>query len=230
MGGIVTAWTIPNILTMGRIAAAPCVVLVFVFFDRPLADWLAFGLFVGAAVTDFFDGWLARKLDQVSELGKMLDPIADKVMVIVGLMVILGHAMPLAPAAGYTLSLILIPAALIGLREVLISGVREYLGEFKLPVTFIAKCKTTAQLVAVGSGLVLGAFEPGVNEAFLRAFLSGEQQVIHATPQEAHFHQIYFGMGLLTVTLLWLAAILTVISGWGYLQSALEHMRASEVS
>ena len=82
-------WTIPNILTIGRLVAAPCVALVFVVFDRPLADWLAFWIFVVAAMTDFFDGWLARKFNQVSELGKMLDPIADKVMVVIALSLII---------------------------------------------------------------------------------------------------------------------------------------------
>ena len=221
-------WTIPNILTMLRILAAPGMVLAFAFLDRPLADWVALGLFAAAAVTDFFDGWLARKLDQVSELGKMLDPIADKVLVMVGLMIILGLAMPLSFSAGYTLSLLLIPAAVIALREVLISGVREFLGEIKLPVTFIAKAKTTVQLLAVGSGLLMGAFEPDVNRSYLFSLLRDETQRVFLSPQEAFFEMVYFGAGVLTVILFWLAALLTVISGWGYMRQALTHIRARE--
>ena len=136
-------WTIPNILTIGRLIAAPCVALVFVAFERPLADWLAFCIFVGAAATDFFDGWLARKWGQVSELGKMLDPIADKVMVAISLSMIV--------ALGGTSTLLVVPFAVILSREILISGVREYLGDIKLPVTSAAKFKTTCQMLAIGA-------------------------------------------------------------------------------
>lgn len=144
-------WTIPNILTFGRLIAAPCVALVFVVFERPLADWLAFWIFIGAAATDFFDGWLARKLDQVSELGKMLDPIADKAMVVIALAVILA-------LGGLTFWLV-VPCAIIWSREILISGVREYLGSIKLRVTLAAKLKTTIQMVAIGTVLLFFATE-----------------------------------------------------------------------
>ncbi|MFK7942797.1 MAG: CDP-diacylglycerol--glycerol-3-phosphate 3-phosphatidyltransferase [Paracoccaceae bacterium] len=222
-------WTIPNILTIARIVAAPCVALVFVLFERPLADWLAFGLFVGAALTDFLDGWIARRFNQMSELGKMLDPIADKAMVVVGLMVLLAHAQPMSFSAGYTITLFAVPAAVIGTREVLISGIREYLGDIKLPVTMVAKCKTAVQLVAVGAGLFMGVFEPAVNRAYFEFLLSGGQQFTYMGPQEAFFHQVYFVTGVATTLLLWLAAILTVISGWGYVRQAILHLRTPEV-
>jgi len=219
-------WTIPNILTIGRILAAPCLALVFAVFDRPLADWIALGIFVVAAITDFLDGWLARRLGQVTEIGKMLDPIADKAMVIVGLMVILAHARPAGLAAGYMLSLVLIPAAVIALREVVIAGVREYLGATKLPVTELAKWKTALQLFAVGTGIFVGAFEPGVTRALGEGGQSGADVAIAVEDMAAV--QVYYLAGLLTVVSLWAAAILTVLTGWDYLLTAIDHIRGKE--
>ena len=221
-------WTIPNILTFARILAAPALALIFVLVDRPAADWIALGLFVFAAVTDFLDGWLARRLNQVSEIGKMLDPIADKVMVIVGLMVVLALAQPMGTGAGYTLSLILIPAAIIGLREVLIAGVREYLGDVKLPVTRIAKWKTTVQLIAVTSALLLGAFEAEIYLALWQAAAANGGQLQMLGPQSAGLQQCYFLVGLTTVALLWLAAVLTALSGWDYMVKAIAYIRERE--
>ena len=221
-------WTIPNILTFGRILAAPALAIVFLIFERPAADWIALSIFIIAAMTDFFDGWLARRLNQISEIGKMLDPIADKVMVLVGLMIVLANANPLAIGAGYTTSLILIPAAIIGLREVLISGMREFLGDVKLPVTRIAKWKTTVQLIAVGVALFMSAFEPGVNRAFFSAMTLNNGQIHYATPTEALFHRIYVFAGIATVAMLWLAAILTLISGWDYFRKGLVYIRQRE--
>lgn len=221
-------WTIPNILTVGRILAAPGMALVFAFLDRPTADWVALILFIVAALTDFFDGWLARRLSQITEIGKMLDPIADKAMVIVGLMIVLANANPMAVDAGYSLPMLLIPAAIIGLREVLISGMREFLGDVKLPVTPIAKWKTTAQLVAVGAALFMGAFEPGVNEAFSTAMPQNNGQAIYPLPGEVLFHQIYTTSGYATVALFYLAALLTLASGWDYFRKGLAYIRMRE--
>src|SRR5690606_17421410 len=83
-------WTIPNLLTVLRLLAAPGVALAFVVFPRPLADWIAMSLFVMAALTDYVDGRLARAWQQESAFGRMLDPIADKAMVIIALAVIIG--------------------------------------------------------------------------------------------------------------------------------------------
>ena len=85
-------WTIPNILTVLRLLAAPAVVVMFLYFDRPWADWFALILFVSAAITDWFDGYLARLWKQTTKLGTMLDPIADKAMVVFALMVITGFS------------------------------------------------------------------------------------------------------------------------------------------
>ena len=113
-------WTIPNILTVLRLMAAPDVALMFLYFHRPAVDWLALALFVSAAVTDFFDGYLARLWKQESKFGAMLDPIADKAMVVIALVIITGYS-------GMNPWLIL-PVTIILFREVFISGLREYLG------------------------------------------------------------------------------------------------------
>lgn len=187
-------WNLPNILTTGRILAVPLLVLVFVLLDRPLADRLALVLFAVAAATDFLDGWLARRYGQESAFGRMLDPIADKAMVIVGLMLVLALAGP-----GPIPLALLLPAAIIGLREVVIAGVREFLGDVKLAVTPLAKWKTTAQLIAVGFLLAEGAF-------------GGLAPVL----------------GQLGLGLLWLAALLTAVTGWDYFQKAMTHIRDQE--
>jgi hypothetical protein len=107
-------WTIPNSLTVLRLLAAPGVAIMFLYFHRPWADWLALTLFVGAAITDWFDGYLARLWKQESKFGAMLDPIADKAMVVIAIMVITGYN-------GMNPWLIL-PATLILFREVFVGG------------------------------------------------------------------------------------------------------------
>ena len=137
-------FTIPNFLTISRVIAAPLVAAVFLVFDRLDAQWIAFWIFSIAAITDYFDGYLARKWGQVSGFGRMLDPIADKAMVVVAGAVLVG----LYDMAG----VVLIPVTIILLREVMVSGLREYLKGAKiLDVTFLAKIKTTAQLTAIGA-------------------------------------------------------------------------------
>lgn len=125
---------------------------MFLYFHRPWADWFALTLFVLAAITDWFDGYLARLWKQESKFGAMLDPIADKAMVVIAIMVISGYN-------GMNPWLIL-PATVILFREVFISGLREYLGASAgtLRVTQLAKWKTTAQMAAIavmflGTGL-----------------------------------------------------------------------------
>jgi CDP-diacylglycerol--glycerol-3-phosphate 3-phosphatidyltransferase len=136
-------------LTFLRLLAAPGVAVMFLYFHRPWADWFALTLFVGAAVTDWFDGYLARLWKQESKFGAMLDPIADKAMVLIALMVITGYN-------GMNPWLIL-PATVILFREVFVSGLREYLGgkTVQLKVTKLAKWKTTAQMFAIAA-LFLG--------------------------------------------------------------------------
>lgn len=145
--------TIPNILTVGRVVAAPFVAIVFLVLARPLADIVAFALFTVAGLSDFLDGWLARRWGQVSAFGRMLDPIADKAMVAVTGAVLVGL---------FNLSAaVTIPVAVILLRETLVSGLREYLkGARVLDVTLLAKWKTTAQMSAFGVLLLAGAMGP----------------------------------------------------------------------
>ena len=182
-------WTIPNLLTAFRVLAAPFVALVFAIIDGPIAGWIAFGLFVAAALTDFLDGWAARRWGQVSEVGKMLDPIADKAMVTIALAALMG-------LIGLEFWYV-VPASAILLREVLVSGLREYLGDVKLPVTNLAKWKTTAQMVAIGCLLLFQPDEAG--------FSAGT---------------------ILGLVLLWIAAILTVITGWDYFSKGVKVLRS----
>lgn len=200
-------WTVPNILTVARVLAAPFVALVFLFLPRPLADWVAFGLFAGAALTDYIDGWLARRWGQISEVGKMLDPIADKAMVIIALAVLTG-------LIGVRLWFVL-PMAAILLREVLVSGLREYLGDVKLPVTKLAKWKTTVQMVAIG---------------WLFLFLPQPPVLDMADPAAYVQAGVDIGLGgtAFGFALLWIAALLTLMTGWDYLRKGVAVLHARE--
>ncbi|MEM9782479.1 MAG: CDP-diacylglycerol--glycerol-3-phosphate 3-phosphatidyltransferase [Pseudomonadota bacterium] len=191
-------WTVPNLLTIARIAAAPAVALMLMSGGG--APVWALVVFTVAALTDFVDGWLARRLGQVSALGTMLDPIADKAMVIIVLAALMADDSWL-PVGGALL--VALPAVVIMLREVLVSGLREYLGAVKLAVTPLAKGKTTLQLVAIGT--LIGA-------PALRALGAG--------PGAA---DTVLSLGLL---LLWLAAGLTLWTGIDYFLKARPHLAA----
>ena len=215
-------WTIPNILTVLRVLAAPMIAILFLFLPRPLADWVALVLFVGAALTDFVDGWIARRYDLGTPFGKMLDPIADKAMVVIALAVLFA-------LLGFNW-LYVIPAALILLREVLVSGLREYLGNVKLDVTRIAKWKTTAQMFAIAFLLGAGALgveydrlaftlEPAARDAILTGQMADEVGLV-ALYLARDFVLV---IGLL---LLWIAAVLTVLSGADYFRKAMPHLEA----
>ncbi|MDA0785665.1 MAG: CDP-diacylglycerol--glycerol-3-phosphate 3-phosphatidyltransferase [Proteobacteria bacterium] len=134
--------TLPNILTLSRVALIPIVVLML-FADDPFMRWWAFGLFTLLSVTDYFDGYLARALDQSSALGALMDPIADKVLVAALTVALVARG----DIAGWDVA----GAILILCREFLVSGLREFLAQrdLPLPVTKLAKWKTTAQLVAL---------------------------------------------------------------------------------
>src|SRR6056297_3057767 len=146
-------WNLPNILTVLRLLAAPGVAVMFLYFHRPYADWLALALFLSAAITDWFDGYLARAWKQETKLGAMLDPIADKAMVVIALMVIVGYS-SMSPW-------LVLPATVILFREVFVSGLREFLGDTAgtLKVTQLAKWKTTAQMIAIAVLFAQGVFE-----------------------------------------------------------------------
>jgi CDP-diacylglycerol--glycerol-3-phosphate 3-phosphatidyltransferase len=197
--------------------------IMFLYFTRPFADWAALILFIGAALTDWVDGYIARAWKQESKLGTMLDPIADKAMVLIALMVITG-VFGLNP-------LVLLPATLIVFREVFVSGLREFLGEVAgtLQVTKLAKWKTTAQMMAIAMLFAVGIFEHyfgmrsfGMDRVMIEQILDGKLEDI------LNLRFFYGGM-LVTwyggVILLWVAAALTVLSGADYFRKALPHLQ-----
>jgi cardiolipin synthase len=184
---------LPNILTYGRIAAVPFVVGCL-FWQNILGGelwlrWLALVVFITAGVSDFLDGYFARIWGQQSSLGRMLDPIADKLLV-ASCLLILGAEKTIH---GWSL----LAAIVILCREILVSGLREYLAELRVsvPVTRLAKWKTTLQLVAVG---------------FLICGEAGDAIVPVVTETG--------------IALLWLSALLTLYTGWDYLQAGLHHL------
>lgn len=216
-------WTIPNTLTFLRLLAAPGVAVMFLYFHRPWADWLALSLFVGAAITDWFDGYLARLWKQESKFGAMLDPIADKAMVLIAIMVLTGYN-------GMNPWLIL-PATVILFREVFVSGLREFLGAKAgmLKVTKLAKWKTTAQMIAIavlflGTGLeyLNGVAMQGMTtEQYSEAVTAGLADPVRACGNR----DCASYANLAGIWLLWLAALLTIVTGWEYFSKSLPHLR-----
>jgi cardiolipin synthase len=184
---------LPNILTYARIAAVP-VVAACLYWQALLGGglwlrWVALAIFICAGITDYLDGYFARAWKQQTALGRMLDPIADKLLVAACLLMLAVDG----TIAGWSLW-----AALIILcREILVSGLREFLAELhvSVPVTQLAKWKTVGQMVAVG---------------FLLAGRAGDLVVPIVTP-----------VGL---ALLWLSALLTLYTGWDYFRAGLKHL------
>ena len=182
--------SIPNLLTYLRLAAVPALAAVWFFFDGEFGRWLALAIFTLAAITDFFDGYLARIWMQQSRLGQMLDPIADKLLV---------GAVLLLLVADQTISGWSVWAALIILsREILVSGLREFLAELNVTVavSHLAKWKTTVQMMALGVLLVGDA--------------GGDICACAA---------VEIGLGLL-----WVAALLTLYTGFDYFRAGLKHV------
>ncbi|MEY5037915.1 MAG: hypothetical protein RL472_1021 [Pseudomonadota bacterium] len=216
-------WNVPNSLTFLRLLAAPGVAVMFLYFHRPWADWFALALFIGAAITDWFDGYLARLWKQESKFGAMLDPIADKAMVVIAIMVITGYN-------GMNPWLIL-PATVILFREVFVSGLREYLGATagSLKVTKLAKWKTTAQMVAIavmflGTGLeyLNGVAMKGMTpDQYLDAVAAGLADPVRACGRR-DCASLAGDAGLV---LMWIAAFLTALTGWEYFRKALPFLR-----
>jgi cardiolipin synthase len=186
-------FALPNILTYGRIAAVP-VVVGLLYWQSIVGGglwlrWVALAVFIAAAVTDILDGYLARVWEQQSSLGRMLDPIADKLLVASCLLMLAAEE----TIRGWTL----LAAVVILCREILVSGLREYLAELRVsvPVTRLAKWKTTGQMVAIG---------------FLIAGEAGDRIVPGVTQ---------FG-----ILLLWLSALLTLYTGYDYMRAGLRYM------
>ncbi len=183
---------LPNLLTFSRIVAVP-VVVGFMFMDPPLGNWLAFSAYTYACVTDFFDGYLARAMELQSSLGRMLDPIADKLLV-AAVLLMLGAVGPLN-------GIHLLPAVVILCREILVSGLREFLAEVQVsvPVSSLAKWKTTIQMLALG---------------FLLVGDAGPHLWVASTSN----------VGIAGI---WLAAAITLVTGYDYLRASLRHIHAS---
>jgi len=215
--------TLPNILTLLRLLAAPGVAVMFLYFARPWADWLALILFLGAAITDYFDGYLARLWKQESRIGAMLDPIADKAMVVIALLVITGYS-------GMDPWLIL-PATMIMFREVFVSGLREYLGNKSrtLVVTKLAKWKTTAQMVAISVLFAATGLEYVREQALARNRSLIREMTETGIGEDINVLSVanYGGETVWTIglVLIWIAAALTLITGWDYLRKAMPHLR-----
>ena len=216
-------WTIPNILTVLRLLAAPGIAIMFLYFARPLADWFALILFVAAAITDWFDGYLARAWKQETKLGTMLDPIADKAMVVIALLVITGLS-GMDPW-------ILLPATIILFREVFVSGLREFLGDTAgtLAVTKLAKWKTTAQMVAIAVLFTKGIF----NDRLSALYYALVPDMFEAIRTGQEVDEIGLGTLLqaantawwLGVVLLWIAALLTLITGYDYFKKSTPYLK-----
>ena len=184
---------LPNLLTYGRIAAVPAVVACLYFQEVPRNGewlrWVALAIFIAAAVTDILDGYFARKWGELTSFGRMLDPIADKLLV--------ASCLLMLTADGTIRGLSIWAAIVILCREILVSGLREYLAELnvRVEVTRLAKWKTTVQLIAIG---------------FLLAGDAGDAIVPVVTPT-----------GL---SLLWLSALLTLYTGWDYFRAGVRHL------
>ncbi|PPQ30761.1 CDP-diacylglycerol--glycerol-3-phosphate 3-phosphatidyltransferase [Rhodoblastus sphagnicola] len=183
------AFNLPNMLTFGRVLIVPAVVACLFWPDEYSLRWTALGLFTVAAITDFLDGYLARIWDQQSALGRMLDPIADKLLVSAVLMILV--------ADGTIKSWSVWAAIVILCREILVSGLREFLADLKVPVpvSAVAKWKTTVQLIALG---------------FLIAGRAGEL--------------VLPGTVKIGLVLLWLSALLTLYTGFDYFKAGIKHV------
>ncbi|MGL1919500.1 MAG: CDP-diacylglycerol--glycerol-3-phosphate 3-phosphatidyltransferase [Hyphomicrobiales bacterium] len=183
-------FNIPNILTMFRIVAVAAIIICF-YFEGDTARWIAVGIYVVAGITDFLDGYIARKWNMQSDLGRMLDPIADKLLISIVLLMLAAYGS--VGMANFSI----IPAVIILSREILLSGLREYLAQLhvSVPVSTLAKWKTTVQMLSLG---------------FLLAGEAGDKVLPYNTE-----------IGL---TLLWLAAALTVYTAYDYLRIGIQHV------
>lgn len=183
----------PTILTLSRIFLIPIVVSLF-YFDTPTNRWIMLTIYIIAGITDFFDGYLARKSNQVSPFGKFLDPIADKILVASLLIMLVGF--------NRVSEISFIAAIIILVREILVSGLREFLAYTKIiiHVSPLAKWKTGFQMVSLGF-LIVGKDAPD----WLYAQLFGE-------------------------VFLWVAALLTLITGFDYCKLSFKHILQNNIN
>src|SRR6056300_19108 len=186
-------YTIPNIITFIRIFLIP-IILYLLFSENPNIVLIAGILFIISSVSDFFDGYLARTLNQSSKLGTLLDPIADKLLIASVIVVLVD--------TGVISNIHVVPAIIILLREIAISGLREFLAKLNtdMPVSKLAKYKTTFQMVSLSILIISLGFE---------------------------LNDLLWNIGLIT---LWIAAIITLLSGYNYMVKGLKHIRKSQLS
>jgi CDP-diacylglycerol--glycerol-3-phosphate 3-phosphatidyltransferase/cardiolipin synthase len=199
--------SLPNILTLSRIVALPLLAFLLWWPNWNFGYALAYVLYCLMGITDYFDGYLARSSGAVSKLGIFLDPIADKIMVAVVILVLTAQGYLRGPYVG---DFHVIAGLIILVREIAVSGLREFLGglQVSVPVSKLAKWKTTFQLVALGA-LILGGAVHG--------------QPCHSVAQDCGTlaNQWIHLVGLAS---LWGAATLTLVTGWDYLRVGLKHM------
>ena len=180
-------YTIPNIITFIRIFLIP-IILYLLFSENPNIVLIAGLLFIVSSVSDYFDGYLARTLNQSSKLGALLDPIADKLLIASVIVVLVD--------TGVISNIHVVPAIIILLREIAISGLREFLAKLNtdMPVSKLAKYKTTFQMVSLSILIISLGFE---------------------------LNDLLWNIGLIT---LWIAAIITLLSGYNYMAKGLKHI------
>jgi cardiolipin synthase len=198
------ALSLPNLLTYGRLLAVPVLVLCFYIENyaatgHTASRWFSFAVFIAASVSDFFDGYLARAWKQQSAIGRMLDPIADKLLVATALMLLVSGPEP--TIGGWSL----LAAIVILIREISVSGLREFLAGLKnvsVPVTRLAKYKTTMQMIAIG---------------FLLIGPAGDKLMKYYFADLGLFSYV----GLL---LLWVSALITLYTGYDYFRAGIRHL------
>jgi len=180
-------YTIPNIITFIRIFLIP-IILYLLFSENPNIVLIAGFLFIISYVSDYFDGYLARTLNQSSKLGTLLDPIADKLLIASVIIVLVD--------TGVISNIHVVPAIIILLREIAISGLREFLAKLNtdMPVSKLAKYKTTFQMVSLSILIISLGFE---------------------------LNDLLWNLGLIT---LWIAAIITLLSGYNYMIKGMKHI------
>lgn len=183
--------SLPNLLTLSRILVIPPIVALF-FFDAPIWRWVALGLYTAACLTDFFDGYVARSMGQISRFGRFLDPVADKLLVASVIFMLI--------ATDRLAGVAVLPGLVILIREILVSGLREHLAaiDVGVPVSRLAKWKTTIQMFALGFLIVHDAAPAWIPSVWI-----GEIGV-------------------------WVAAILTMITGYDYLRAGISHLADSD--
>ncbi len=179
--------SLPNLLTLSRIAVIPAIVALF-WFDGDIARWTMLGFYTVACITDFFDGYAARSMGMISNFGRFLDPVADKLLVAAVILMLAAFDR----ISGFTI----LPGLVILCREILVSGLREFLADIKIgvPVSRLAKWKTAIQMITLGF-LIIGGAAP----AAIPATAIGE-------------------IGL------WIAAGLTIVTGYDYLKTGLKYL------